>query len=49
MRRYRSLILVVAGILVVLAVMVVVAITNGGDGGEDLEQPTPGPSGSAPG
>jgi hypothetical protein len=49
MRRYRSLILVVAGIVVVLAVMIVVSITNGGDAGKDLEQPTPGPTSSGPG
>ena len=40
MRRHHVLILIVAGVVLVLAIMLVVGFVNGGDAGDEQDQPT---------
>jgi hypothetical protein len=41
-RRHHAIILVVCGILLVLAIFIVVGWANGGDAGDQQDQPTSG-------
>jgi hypothetical protein len=41
-RRHHAIILVVCGILLVLAIFVIVGWANGGDAGDQQDQPTSG-------
>jgi hypothetical protein len=42
MKRHHVLILIVSGVLLVLAVLLIVGWANGGDAGDDLDQPPSG-------
>jgi len=42
MRRHHVLILIVAGVVLVLAIMLVVGFVNGGDAGDEQDQPPSG-------